>query len=838
VKRQIWFSIAFAAICGSLFVVSFSAAAAQIAGTGTIQGTVTDPTGAVVQGAEVKILEVKTNVERDTVTSAAGFYSAAALDNGLYRLTVTAPGFKSYVQDNISLDAFQTQGLNVKLSVGEATSSVTVTEAPAALDTANATLGSSMEVQTYKELPLQLSGAPRDPTAFVPLTPGVANGVFNGGQANTSETYIDGVAMDDVNQQSDVASVHSTFSVDAVEQFQAETSGSSAAYQGQGLQNYVHKSGTNTYHGALFEYFRNTALDGWGFYAPYSINAVTGKAIKPVEYNNEFGGTFGGYIPRFKSKIFFFASLETEHYIHGTNPGYTTIPTLAEQSGDFTGLPSSQPIYDPSTTVCTGSTCSRSQFMGMKNGVLTANVIPSSEISPISQYMQKFLPPPSNSNLTNNWLGGFNTGFTYPRQSYKVDFDMVKNHRLSALFIEGGRYANPACCDSSGLPLPYTNTVGNSQNNLTALVSDTWTVNSNTVNKLIYNFNLNGFNGGAGSINPSASNPVWYATAAGITNLPPGQASNAFPKTTWGGSNAPAQWAGGEGTFGGVYTKVYQITDGLQLLKGKHSISIGGNYQWEQADPVLIQNNTYFTLAYSNNETAGLNSAGTAVVTTQGASYASFLVGAVDSSTINDDTPLHELYGRYHNFSPYFQDDVKVTKNLTVNLGLRWDIWSPWTEKENRFSFVNLNVSNPITGTPGALLYGGSGKTGTYCNCTSSIGTWYKNLGPRVGFAYAVDSKTVVRGAYGLFYTHAGGVGGRVNASSGTGQLGFTGGESPSSSNGGITPAFYLNGSTGFIDANTSVPSYTPPPNIDPGNGTGFTTTPGYTTLARIIHEV
>ena len=823
-------------LTAAALMLAASLSFAQLSGSGTIQGTVTDSTGAVVPGATVQVTEVKTNVTHNLTTTGAGFYSAAALDPGTYKVTVGAKGFKTFTQENISLDALQVFGLNVSLSVGTTDTTVTITEAPPALDTTNATLGSSMEVQTYQALPLVMNGQPRDPTAFIYLTPGVTGGAgvdqFNGGQSNLNETYLDGVALDDVNQQSDWAPIHSTFSVDAVDQFQAQTSGISAAYQGQGLQNFTHKSGTNTYHGAVFEYFRNTALDGWGFYAPYSINAVTHTAIKPIEHNNEFGGTFGGYLPHFKNKVFFFISLDDEHYIHGTNPGYMSIPTTAEQSGDFTALPASQPIYDPSTTVCVGSTCTRSQFNGMKNGTPTLNVIPASEISPISQYMQKFLPTPSNSSLTLNWLGGFNTGFNYPRQSYKVDLDTFKDHRLSFLFLEGGRYANPPCCDGSGLPLPYTNTVGNSQNNLSAVVSDTWTLNKQMVNKLVYNFNLNGFNGGAGSINPSASNPAWYATAAGITNLPPGQASNSFPRTSFSGSNAPQQWAGGEGTFGGVYAKVYQLTEGLQIVRGRHSISTGFDYQWQQSDPVLIQNNTYFTLSYSNNETAGFNAAGTSLVTTQGASYASFLVGAVDSAGVSDDTPLHELYARYRNFSPYIQDDIKVTPKLTVNAGLRLDVFGPWQEKLNRFSYVNLSTPNPITGTPGALLYGGNGNSTTYCNCRTPVSTWYKNLGPRLGFAYALDSKTVVRGSFGLFYSHAGGTGGRANANSGPGQLGFTGGESPASSNGGITPAFYLNPATSFKYANSAVPSYTPPPTIDPGLGTGFTTTAGYTSLS------
>jgi hypothetical protein len=832
-----------------LIASSAGRASAQIAGTGTIQGSVTDGSGALVPNAQVKIIEVKTNAERDTTTSNSGFYSVAALPNGLYKVTVSAKGFETYVQENVNLDALQVEGLNVKLNVGANDVTVTVTEAPPALNTANATLGSSMEVQTYQALPLALSGQPRDPTAFLYFTPGVTGGTvnggsgtnqMNGGQSNLNETYIDGIAMDDVNQQSDWAVVHSTFSVDAVEQAQGQVSGISAAYQGQGLQNYVHKSGSNTFHGTAFEYFRNTALDGWGFYAPYALNPVTGKAIKPVEHNNEFGGTVGGYIPHFKNKIFFFASLETEHYIHGTNPGYQTVPTLLERTGNFTDLPATQPIYDPSTTAsCTANSTNggcRYQFGygpgstpgPAGNPVLTGtpNVIPAGEISPISKYMQSFLPAPSNSQVTNNYLGGFNTGFNYPRQSYKVDLDLLKNHRFSVLVVEGGRYANPACCDGSGLPLPYLATVGNTQNNLTAILTDVWTINSRTVNRLSYALGAGGFHG-KGSINPSSANPAWYATAAGITNLPPGQASNSFPSTTFAGPNATQSWTNADKAgHGPVY--VYHIVDGFQTSRGVHSLSAGGEFQWEESNSVGLDTGTYLSLSYSNLETSSVT--GTTAKSTAGDSYASFLVGAVDSASVTDNRQVQTLYARYKNFSPYVQDDIKFTKKLTVNAGLRWDLYQPYHEKFGHFSFVNLGLTNPITGTPGALQYGGSGTSPVYCNCTSLVPMYLGNLGPRLGFAYALNDKTIVRGGFGISYSHAGGVGGRGGASSGPGQIGFTLAASPTSPNSGLTPALYLNNAPGFAFSNSAVPTATG--SIDPALGTGYTTNAAYSSTS------
>lgn len=822
-------------------------ASCQISGRGTIQGTVTDQSGAIIPGAQVRLIEVRTNQESQQTSTGAGFYSFGGLQPGLYSATVAAPGFQTYAQKNIPLDALQTFGLNIRMRVGGAETTVTVTDAPAPLNTANATLGSTMETETYKALPLIMGGQPRDPTAFIYFTPGVTGGAgvnqMNGGQSNLNETYIDGVAMNDVNQQSDWAPVHSTFSVDAVDQFQVQTSGVSAAYQGQGFQNFTHKSGTNAYHGSAFEYFRNTALDTWGFYGPNFIPTGSTKPIKPAEHQNEFGGTFGGHVPYFKDKIFFFASYDNDHYIHG-NYGFITIPTLLQQKGDFSDLGATgQGIYDPNTTtVCaahnTGGAPCRYQFgygpgpgVGANgNPVLTGtpNVIPASRLSPISLYMAKFLPTPTNNNLTNNYFGGFNTGFNYPRQSYKLDFDVIKNHAITLLFLEGGRYPNPVCCDGSGLPRPYLTTVGNTQNNLTAMISDTWTINPRTVNKLSYTFTAGGFHG-VGNTNPGSGDPAWYPAAAGITNVPPGQASDSFPSTSFAGPNAPLGWTTNDRASHGDVV-VFHLQDAIQFIKGKHSISIGGEYQWEDSNSIALDTGTYLSLSYSNNETACYGNTrgasqclgGSSLNTSQGSSYASFLIGALDSISVTDQRPVLEINARYHNFSPYVQDDIKVSQRLTVNAGLRWDLFSPWSEKVGRFSFVNLQLPNPVTGLSGALQFGGNGPSPTYCNCTQPIQIWYKNFGPRLGFAYSLDQKSVLRGSYGIYYSHAGGVGGRAGATAGTGQLGYSGGITVSSSNGGITPGYYLDGT------NNAAPNFSLPPFIDPANGTGFTTNPLY----------
>jgi hypothetical protein len=240
---------------------------AQLSGKGTIQGTVTDPTGAIVPNASVKLVQNSTNSEHDQTTTSSGFYSVASLDPGVYTVTVTAPGFQTYTQQNVSLDALQVFGLNIKLQIGSADTTITVSTAPAPLDTTNATLGTTMENTTYQSLPLNMGGAPRDPTAFIYLTPGVVSdghsGQFNGGQSYHNETYVEGLAITDPAVQGNSQAVNRGASVDAVDQFQVQTSGSSAQYQGQGFANYTLKSGSNQFHGRAFEFFRNTVLDTW-----------------------------------------------------------------------------------------------------------------------------------------------------------------------------------------------------------------------------------------------------------------------------------------------------------------------------------------------------------------------------------------------------------------------------------------------------------------------------------------------------------------------------------------------------------------------------------------------
>jgi hypothetical protein len=829
--KRIWSQLIVACLCLGCLLGHAPAASAQAGGKGTIQGTVADGTGAVIPGAIVTVTETSTGVGTSQKSTGGGFYAISSLEPGTYTVTVTANGFSKYVQQNVRLDALQVFGLNATLVPGGANETVTISSAPPPLDTTNATLGNTIENETYEALPLNINGAPRDPTAFVFLTAGVASssapyGSFGGGQGYHNEDYIEGLAVTNAAAAGggNTASITRGASVDAVDQFQVQTSGTSAAYSGQGVENYTLKSGTNQFHGRAFEYFRNTVLDTWGFLSKAQTNPATGLPSKPVERQNEYGGTFGG--PILKKKLFFFVSYDAERYLKGSNPSFLTVPTVAQRNGDFTAA-GNQAIYDPLTTVCTGTSCTRTQFVsdGSNVGIApgTKNVIPVSRFSPQMLYYLKLVPTPSNSSLTNNYLAGFNTGFNYYKFSTKVDYDLSAKNRLTFLFLTGNRAANPPCCDGAGLPPPFTNTVGNFQLYPTGVIEDTYTINDHLINQFKY-----GVVRSAGySTSPAGDSPSFAATAAGITNILPGQAANDAPRfglptatgTSLGGTANSNNQANSE------YGDSFVLYDTMQYVKGNHSMNFGGQYEWLEDNDTSLTTGTYLNINYALAETSAFNANSTALNTTTGSGYASLLLGAVDSSSEVDQRQVLTTGARFYGFSPFFQDDWKVNKKLTLNLGLRWDLYSPFREVQNRLSFLDPTSINPVTGTPGELTFAGTG-AGT-CNCNRASQIPYKNFGPRVGFAYAIQNGTVLRGSSGLVYTRDGGVGGRGGARQGASQLGFSSNNTIPSPD-GYSPAYFLN------STNSALPNVTLPTRTN-SFGTGYSTVAGYTAAGQGI---
>src|SRR6202142_672617 len=277
---------------------------AQTGGTGSIKGTVTDPSGALITGATVTAVNVATGVPTVAVTTDAGVFVLSLLQPGTYTVTVTGAGFETLTQQHIIVDALATVTLTPTLRMGTTSQTITVSGEPTILMTDDVKIGSSMENNVYDSLPLAMNQSARDPSAFAGLAVGVnsysvqaagpSTGSFNGGQLNQNEGYIEGLLLTSAGTEGDTRNLAFGISVEAVEQFQVATTGSEATYDGQGVSNYIVKSGTNHFHGGAFEYFRNTVFDAKGFFPTKT----------PVEHQNEFGGTIGG--PIIKDKLFFF----------------------------------------------------------------------------------------------------------------------------------------------------------------------------------------------------------------------------------------------------------------------------------------------------------------------------------------------------------------------------------------------------------------------------------------------------------------------------------------------------------------------------------------------------
>jgi hypothetical protein len=292
----------------------------QLGGQGGIQGTVTDPTGAVVPDATVTAINTATNVRKATKTTGSGDY-LFSLDPGDYTITVTAAGFKGETHEHVVVNALQTVSLNLPLQTGAANQTVTVTAAPPQLETTDAMLGATIQQDLYSSLPMLQNGTQRRATDFIALMPGVNAQPTNGGlDTNTgvingsgsrgavSSVYINGVPITSVAGEGDPRFIWTAMPLDSIDQFQVFTAGYPSPYEGQGVINYNVKSGTNQIHGSLFEFFRNTALDTWGYTAPAAVNPLVGHPTKPVEHQNEYGFTLG--FPLLKNKLFLFGSYD------------------------------------------------------------------------------------------------------------------------------------------------------------------------------------------------------------------------------------------------------------------------------------------------------------------------------------------------------------------------------------------------------------------------------------------------------------------------------------------------------------------------------------------------
>jgi hypothetical protein len=845
-------------LCG---ILSAGDARAQLAGKGEIKGRVADPSGAVVPNATVTATETTTGLATTRPSSSSGDFDLTPLDPGIYTVTVTAPGFQKQTQSNVHVNALEIANYNPVLTVGSATQEITVDTAPPQLEVSNATLGATMEQEMYSALPIEMGAYgqadQRRATDFAFLMPGVQGnntngnattntGVVNGSGSRgaVSAVYIDGLPFVRAGGNGDPRYIWTAISVDAVDQFQVQTSGYSAIYEGQGIQNYTVKAGGKGFHGSVYEFFRNTALDTYGFFGK-APNPATGLVHKPIEHSNEYGINLSGPLVPFgslKDKLFFYGNYNGFRYASET-PTAVSFPTTAEQAGNFQGLVSGG-IFDPNTqAACTANSTTgpcRYRYGYVSGGAAGAagnpvlgaagaagvDIIPASQFSAVALALQRNLPKGIGTTAQNNFISPNRTGLSNWSTTERVDFNQSSKNTVTLIAAVGRQASSvPVGQTTSGRnvgPVPYNFGQAYAPKTAVGIVEDTYTISPNLVNQLKYGYaRYDGPSFDAGQA------PAYAATAFGISNLPAGQAQSAFPIVTFAGTNAPTQWSGS--TANRVIAQNYTLVDNLQWIRGKHAITVGGQIAWLLYDQIpATGGSTPLTLAETQTETAAIvpstnTKPAYAATSNTGLAYASFLVG-------QNDRPSFTAYGRqefgsrFRAISPYIQDNWKVTSKLTLDIGVRFDYFPPVRENVGAMSFFNPTLTNPVTGTPGALQFAGSGNN--TCNCDTPVSKFYKNIGPRIGLAYQLDPKTVIRTSYGVMYTHGNGVGG--------GNASVTGGSS-NSLGFSASPQFSASGqllsTAPFTGANGALPSYALAQGVasGPTYGTGYTTVSGYT---------
>jgi len=872
-------------------------ALAQLSGKGQISGTVVDKTGAVISGATVAATNTATGITTTTSTTSAGDFNFPNLDPGIYTVTTSAAGFEKLAQEGIHVNAMETQTYNPVLTVGGSSVEITVTTALPQLETSNATVGATMESEVYSELPIEMGAYgqtdQRRATDFAFLMPGVQGnntngnpttntGVVNGSGARgaASAVYVDGVVFVRAGGNGDPRYVWSAMSVDAIDQFQVQTTGYSAIYEGQGVMNYTVKQGGNKQHGSVYEFFRNTSLDTWGFLAhapnPATITASnpTGYAVKPVEHSNEYGINLSGPLVPFgkwKEKVFYYGNYNGFRYTSAT-PTPITFPTPAQQNGDFSAVGTN--IYDPSSQFdCTSHNTTGPHYPcryqyglpysgtpGPGGGGYTlanapdptkVNVIPSTQWSPVASAMQKLLPQTGiSSALQNNYIAANATGLTNWSTTDRIDFLPTASDNLSFIFADGRQASsNPVGQNTAGRnvgPVPFNYGQTYAPKTAVGIIEETHIFTPHLINQLKWGYAR--YNGP--TFNPN-QNPTDAATGTNVglsfNNTTPvsGQALQTFPIVPFFGSNSPTGWGGT--IANSTIAQNYTVMDNLQWTVGKHNFTFGGQVAWLLYNTYSATGGTTpMVLASNVNETSNFASTGVTnykLQTGTGLAYASFLLGQIDSTSGKNnasspstftytDYSAHPGYGaRFRPISPYIQDNWKITPKLTLDLGLRYDFFPSVREVKDDASFFDPNATLTLpTGATmsGALNFMGHGQ-GT-CNCDTPVNNYYRNIAPRLGAAYQLNSKTVIRSSWGVMYTHGDAVGGLAYT---LGTLGFSNAPSMSAVNDFTAMTGLLNandenpttGLSGTINNPTygtgKLPAYAAPTGVSSGSGYG-----------------
>ena len=782
---------------------------------GIITGTVKDSTGAVLAGAQVTATHLATNAKYNTNTTVSGDFTIPALTVGNYQVRVENTGFKTYLANEVVVAAGATVRLDVVLELGTTQQTIEVSGSSQVLQTETARVATEVSNKLVDDLPLLVNGAVRSPFDLATTTAEVAgtgdsNLRIGGGRIGAFGVTLDGTAATVARPDAQVSwgQINSP-SVEALTEFSVESAGFKAetGHASGGTISFVSKSGTNEYHGNAYEFLRNQVLDARGFFA----------AQKAIYKQNDFGATVGGpvLIPKLyngRNKTFFFFSYEGFRNRVGASATPYTVPPPEFYTGDLHNWVNSSgkmiQVYDPSTTTLVNGTYQRTPYPN--------NQIPQSQFDPVAKAIMSYAQPLAQPNLPglipgtsayvrNNAVSYGTSQFPNNKYSIKADQVITAKQKVAFLFSRtrekdlGGGNSTPT------LPYPLSGNPGYNQSDVYRLSYD-YTISPTLLNRFYAGGNNWRQNHGAYTTYKGAPQ------ADGIPTVSTGWKEKGICVPNWPDCNLnfPIENFSDETTWGvgapnGSDNIVVEFRDDMTKVHGSHTFKWGYYY-----------NNTHyngFGLTYiAGSENFSYLNTAAPLDTTQGtgSSFASFLLGQASGYRL--DTNRY-IAGQYRTHQMYIQDDWRVTHRLTLNLGLRYEINLAPIYGNDILSNFDPSVPNPgADGRLGALVFAGYGQGRQ--NTRTLAPNWYGGIGPRLGFAYALDSKTTLRGAATRSY------GPIINPLGSTHYLGFvqqiTVSTDPSL---GLTPLFTLK---------DGAPYWAPVPQIDPSVSNGNTNVPYY----------
>ncbi len=752
--------------------LSFAATGAILYAQGTsgnITGQVSDPSGLGVPGVRITATNVATNVATATTSTGTGNYNVAVYP-GTYRVTAEAEGFKRSLRDGVTVTASDTVRLDTVLELGSVTESVQVSGTLLSVQSENAKVTTSVENKFVDQLPLVVGGTLRNPYDLVTIaaqvtTSGAVEMSLGGAQSRTYNATLDGISITTNRPVEANEIAYAAPSLEAITEFAVDTGGFKAEY-GQaagGVITFSSRSGTNSFHGTAYEFLRNEVLDARRFFEPK----------KSAYKQSDFGVAGGGplRIPKLydgRNRTFFYLTYEGFRNRVGANAVFQSVPTTEMYDGDFSNWVDRNnrllPIYDPATTNPSGAGFVRDRFAN--------NQIPKSRFSSLSQkiipYAREVKPnrgglPGTLAYVNNNWSN--TSGIVLQPQdkgSAKIDHVITDNHRLG-MFMNITRFRDEFGANGPpGLPVPlYTGGIGLTEALSYRLTHD-WILSPTLLNHFQFGGNQFYKNTFSPNFQGQWKEKLCFPNAVDCNVNFPVVGFSEF--SGWGGS-----------ARSGHEQPSWTVKDDFSYSRGAHSLKFGFLFQTQRSTGFGEQNIS---------GQAGFSFLGTSVPGDtsfqSGSSFASFLLGDANSGATET---IRENRLLYPNYGFYAQDDWHITRRLTVNLGLRWDFATPPVEKSDWYSDFAPDRPNPaVNNYPGALKFAGFGEGRE--NTRSLVPGWYKGIGPRLGIAYSLNSKTTVRTAFGRSFN-------RVTVARDSGHyLGFIGRYNFSSLNSGVTPAF------------------------------------------------